>query len=317
MVTQSEVAADGAAASARAAEPKAKVFISYSRKDMAFADRLEAALEARGIEPLIDRSEIYAFEDWWRRIEALIAQADTVVFVLSPDAASSEVCHKEIAFAASCNKRLAPIVYRRVDDKALPQALASLNFIFLDDEARFEASVDRLVEALNTDIDWIRKHTEVGEQSRRWALAKRPRGLLLRSPMLEEAERWIASRPRGAPVPTEDMQGFIRRSRRAATRRRNIVTAGLAVGLLAALGLAGLAYWQRGAAIEQRDKGLLTQSRFLADFAHQNIGQDDGTAMLLAVEALPDARAGVVRPYAAEAEVALYSARQGLMETTV
>jgi len=30
---------------------------------MAFADRLEAALKARGFEPLIDRAEIYAFED--------------------------------------------------------------------------------------------------------------------------------------------------------------------------------------------------------------------------------------------------------------
>ncbi len=38
-------------------EPKARFFISYSRKDMAFADRLEAALKARGFEPLIDRTE--------------------------------------------------------------------------------------------------------------------------------------------------------------------------------------------------------------------------------------------------------------------
>ena len=60
------------------AEPKARVFISYSRKDMAFADRLEAALKARGFAPLIDRTEIYAFEDWWKRIEALIGRADTV-----------------------------------------------------------------------------------------------------------------------------------------------------------------------------------------------------------------------------------------------
>ena len=62
---------------------RAKVFISYSRKDMAFADRLDAALKTRGFEPLIDRTEIYAFEEWWKRIEALIARADTVVFVLS------------------------------------------------------------------------------------------------------------------------------------------------------------------------------------------------------------------------------------------
>jgi len=58
-------------------QPKAKVFISYSRKDIAFVDQLDAALKARGFEPLIDRSDIYAFEEWWKRIEALIARADT------------------------------------------------------------------------------------------------------------------------------------------------------------------------------------------------------------------------------------------------
>ena len=48
---------------------------------MAFADRVEAALKGRGFEPLIDRSEIYAFEDWWKRIETLITRADTVAFI--------------------------------------------------------------------------------------------------------------------------------------------------------------------------------------------------------------------------------------------
>jgi TIR domain-containing protein len=64
-----------------AAQPsKTRVFLSYSRKDTDFANRIDAALKARGVEPLIDRSEIYAFEEWWHRIEALIAGADAVVF---------------------------------------------------------------------------------------------------------------------------------------------------------------------------------------------------------------------------------------------
>src|SRR6202046_985312 len=108
-------------------QPKAKIFISYSRKDMAFADRLEAALKARGFEPLIDRTEIYAFEDWWKRIEALIGQADTVVFVISPDAVASEIALKEVTHAASLNKRFAPIVCRRVEDRGIPEALQRLN----------------------------------------------------------------------------------------------------------------------------------------------------------------------------------------------
>src|SRR5262245_51532264 len=96
--------------------PKARIFISYSRKVLAFASRLEAALKARCFEPLIDRTEIFAFEDWWKRIEALIGRADTVVFVLSPDAIASDVALKEVAHAASLNKRFAPIVCRRVED---------------------------------------------------------------------------------------------------------------------------------------------------------------------------------------------------------
>jgi hypothetical protein len=259
---------------------KAKVFLSYSRKDIAFVDQLDAALKARGFEPLIDRSDIYAFEEWWRRIEALIARADTVVFVLSPDSVASDVALREVTFAASLNKRFAPIVYRRVDDKQVPESLARLNFIFFDDPVQLEHSADQLAEALKTDIGWVRQHTEFGEQARRWAAASKPAGLLLRSPVLEQAERWIASRPSGAPAPTDESQTFIRRSRQAATRRRNILTSSLAAGLVVALGLAGLAYWQRGIAVEQRAiaEQNETQARDERDKATRNFGLAQKTA---------------------------------------
>ena len=233
-------------------QSRAKVFISYSRKDMAFADRLEAALKARGFEPLLDRTDILAFEEWWKRVQALIGRADTIVFVLSPDAVRpGTVALKEVAFAASLNKRFAPIIFRPVEDKSVPEELAKLNFIFFDHPDGFEQSADELAEALNTDIAWIRLHTEFGEAARRWVLANRPNGLLLRSPVLEQAERWIAARSNTAPAPTEETQTFIRRSRQAATRRRNILTGSLAAGLVLALVLAGIAYWQRGIAVEQ------------------------------------------------------------------
>src|ERR1700738_1919994 len=245
-------------------EPKTKVFISYSRKDIAFADRLDVALKVRGFEPLIDRTDIYAFEEWWKRVEDLIARADTIVFVLSPDAVSLEsVARKEIAFAASLNKRFAPIVFRPVDDKSIPEELAKLNFIFFTDDTQFERAADQLTEALNTDIKWIRQHTDFGEQARRWTQAKGASGLLLRSPVLEQAERWIASRPSNAPLPTEETQVFIRRSRQSATRRRNILTGSLTGGLVLALALAVLAYWQRGLAVEQR--GIAQQNEAQAE----------------------------------------------------
>jgi hypothetical protein len=47
---------------------KTQVFISYARADGAFADSLAAVLESRGFAILIDRSDIYAFEECWKRI---------------------------------------------------------------------------------------------------------------------------------------------------------------------------------------------------------------------------------------------------------
>jgi formylglycine-generating enzyme required for sulfatase activity len=201
-------------------EPTARVFISYSRKDLAFADRLDVALKARGFEPLIDRTEIYAFEDWWQRIQALIGRADTVVFVLSPDAVASEVALKEVAHAASLNKRFAPIVYRRVEAGAVPETLRRLNFIFFDDPAHFDASLDQLAVALQTDIGWIRRHTEFGEAARRWIENDRPAGLLLRPPLLDQAETWVALRPIGAPSPTIETEHYLAESRKADAENR-------------------------------------------------------------------------------------------------
>ncbi len=59
-------------------ETKAKIFISYSRKDMAFADRLDASLPSHGFNPLIDRNKIYAFEDRRKGTKSLITKADTI-----------------------------------------------------------------------------------------------------------------------------------------------------------------------------------------------------------------------------------------------
>jgi len=254
-------------------ESKAKVFISYSRKDMEFANRLVAALTARNFAVLIDRTEIYAFDPWWERIQELIGQADTVIFALSPDSVASPVALKEVAHAASLNKRFAPIVCRPVKDSEVPEQLRRLNFIFFDDPATFEARANELAEALRTDIGWIRQHTAQGEAARHWSKEGWPNGLLLRSPALEEAERWIASRPANAPAPTDETQTYILASRVAATRRRNLLTASLSAGLTVALALAALAAWQWREAATQRDR------------AEQTVAAATGTANSLVADA--------------------------------
>src|SRR5262245_36868445 len=89
---------------------KLKVFISYSRQNLAFVDRLQTALQERVIDAAVDRSEMVGGEDWWKRIEELITEADTIVFVLSPASVRSKHCQDEVDFAEKLRKRFVPIV---------------------------------------------------------------------------------------------------------------------------------------------------------------------------------------------------------------
>ena len=86
--------------------PKLKVFISYSRADARFADELVAGLEFKEeFAVTIDRHSIVEGEDWKKRLGALIADADTIVFILSPDSAQSPLCAWEVEEAHRLSKR--------------------------------------------------------------------------------------------------------------------------------------------------------------------------------------------------------------------
>jgi len=198
---------------------KLKVFISYSRNDMEFVDRLQMALAAHGVEALVDRDHIEKSEPWWARITQLITEADTIVFVLSPGSIDSKICMDEVAFADKLNKRFVPIVARDLDARDPPEALTRLNYIFFIPNAAANASGDfnvaiaELVRALETDIAWIREHTRLGAVAERWEARKRPADLLLRGAELSEAERWLTTRPEKAPNPTDRHHGLITLSR--------------------------------------------------------------------------------------------------------
>src|SRR5712691_6066572 len=103
------------------AAQKTRVFISYSRADMAFADELAAGLEYDGgFEVSIDRKAVQEGEDWKVRLGALIAGADTVVFVLSPKSATSPICQWEVEEAERLSKRILPVLAMPLDGAPPP-----------------------------------------------------------------------------------------------------------------------------------------------------------------------------------------------------
>src|SRR4051812_17419242 len=94
----------------------ARLFVSYSRRDAVFAERLRQTLHTRGFDVFVDTHDIAPGEEWRNRLATLIEAADVVLFVLSPDAAKSETCEWEVNYAERVGKRILPVVHRDADD---------------------------------------------------------------------------------------------------------------------------------------------------------------------------------------------------------
>ena len=60
-----------------------RVFLSYSRRDTAVADRMVVDLEARGIGVDIDRRDLPYGEEWQDELAGFIRRADTIVWLAS------------------------------------------------------------------------------------------------------------------------------------------------------------------------------------------------------------------------------------------
>ncbi len=231
-----------------------KVFVSYSRKDLGFAQMLVEELGERGYDAFLDKTDIAPGEPWKERLGGLIAAADTVVFAISPESVASSVCAWELEESARLGKRLIPVVARRIADADAPPALGRLNWVFLSEGDDKEAALAALDEALHTDLAWVREHTRLGELARRWDEQKRSKGATLRGADLEAAERWLDHRPADANAPTDLHQDFIRASRHAATGRQRMWVGGSLTIAVLAIGLAIFAEVNRREAQTQRDR---------------------------------------------------------------
>ncbi|MDJ0739579.1 MAG: TIR domain-containing protein [Gammaproteobacteria bacterium] len=191
---------------------RSKVFISYSRVDLAFTNELADALEASGdFDILIDRVGIGHGEAWRERLRRLIVECDTLVFVLSPDSVASDVCAWEIGEARRLSKRIIPVLWRAVDFSRVPDDLGAINAVPFDGEHAV-SGLPKLVSALNSDLAWLREHTRLGERADEWELSGRAPAYLLRGAALVAARAWLDAKPGNAPAATALQRQYIEAS---------------------------------------------------------------------------------------------------------
>jgi len=241
------------------------VFISYSRKDIAFARLLHNALEESELETWIDWQDIPPSADWLAEVYEAIEAADTFIFVISETSVDSDVCHLEVAHAEQNNKRLIPIVVNEIDPGSVHPTLAALNWIFFKEGDEFQPAVQSLIEAIQIDQDWVKQHTRLQIRALEWDRNEQERGYLLHGGDLVQAEAWLSQAAQKDPQPTALQTQYILASRQAATRRQRLTLIGVAIGLVVAIGLGILAWTQRNQAVSEGNMRATAQAEAVSE----------------------------------------------------
>jgi len=198
---------------------KLNVFISYSRKDSAVAQELVSDLTARGFEAYLDKKDIAPGEPWQERLGALIAAADTILFLITPDSMVSPICTWEVEEAERLAKRIMPVVCKAPPDELVPPRIRRLNWVLMTANHDRTAAIENIVMGLKVDIEWVREHTRMTGLAKRWEDQHHPESQHLRGAELQRVNEWLIKRPVGAPEVSPVIQRFLLASTQGENRR--------------------------------------------------------------------------------------------------
>src|SRR5215207_5270318 len=254
----------------------ADVFISYAREDQDFVHKLQEALKEHKRNTWIDWKDIPLIAKWKEEVFSAIENADFYAAVISPDLIASKPCQEELDHAARNHKRMVPLWHRNVADEDVPPDLAAHQYVFLRESDDFEDAFERLLEALDTDLEWVRFHTRLLVRAKEWDKAGREPSFLLRGKTLEEAERWQAKEAEEQPKLTSLQKEYILASRQAETdlqrrqtklQRRLLEAGALVVVVVMVLGLVSFLGWRQARSNEKEAQANAKEAQMQASIA--------------------------------------------------
>ena len=260
---------------------KLSAFISYSRKDQDFVDRLAQGFEADQRPVWIDRKAIQHTEEWLAATLSGIETADNFVFVISEASVTSKTCRKEIDHAARHNKRFIPILYRN-PQSTIPPEVDKYQRIDFPPDADFDLTFRSVLEAIDTDFEYVHLHTWLAQRAKDWD-QNQDDDFLLRGDELTRAKKWLAQiDAEKKPQPTALQKGFVDASLSQA-KRLLFWKVGIAALVMVLLGSVGA--WAISRALEARRQRAAALSRQLVSIARVHFRDDLSLALLLMLEA--------------------------------
>lgn len=227
----SEIDAQSAAAASEL------IFISYAREDKLFAVKLAELLNNRERNVWFD-SKIPHTAQFKEVIDDKISEATTLIFLISPHStAPDSFCGIELRIAANHGKRIVPVQLKEVDYRSLDTGLAKIQWID-SREKSIDECVDDIVNALDSDLDYLKHHTYITLRQVEWAKSSLDSNLLLKGVQLENAEQWLKNAPSDIhPQPTQTQIDYIKDSRNAIEKRKKATWVAAALVLVAVTGV--------------------------------------------------------------------------------
>ena len=106
-----------------------EIFISYSRQDSDFVRKLTSDLKQAGVDPWLDIEDLPPASLWREELLIAIQASHNFIFVISPDSCQSEHCNRELSHALLHDKRVIPILFKKMPFSSIPIPLQELNWI--------------------------------------------------------------------------------------------------------------------------------------------------------------------------------------------
>ena len=122
------------------------VFISYSRQDREFVERLSVALQRAGVETWVDTQNIVAGANWEQEIKKGLLQADVLLYVASAHSGSSGWIELELQAYLGGKGRVIPIVIDDAGPTSMPPSLRA--FQWADFRGDFERATSQLLDGI-------------------------------------------------------------------------------------------------------------------------------------------------------------------------
>lgn len=257
---------------------KTRVFISYAHEEKEFVRKFHDGLIKENLDVWVDWQDIPPAADWRAEVKHAIEGADAFLFLLSPGSIASKVCNEELEWALKHNKKLISVVIvPLVSGAVMDKRLRVPNWIYMRPTDVYADAFRVLLEAINTDLEWVRQHTRILTRALEWDSKSRGSSYLLYGADIEDGERWLAASAMTTTLSVSSLQvDFIHASRKAAGRRQRNIMFGIGAALVVSIALGLVALGQRNlaivneilaeqnAALAQQQKEVAEEQRALA-----------------------------------------------------